>query len=261
MASCKFCKCHFLHTATWIPSGGSHFTRKAFEDIWVGFGIGNTKVIHKRTPFGKFYEGIMAWRCNSTCGVMSQQHLPFLPRLLYARVTGHKPTATTGEQSYIPTHEPEAKDVCVTIDKIGWNATATVTNKPNWVNLSLRWFSNKVGKWIGSNTTSPSNPWRTCHNTVKFFAWLLTQNRIHCRAALVHKHILDDARCELCGLSDETADHILSECSFAQSFWTHIGWPSGVAKVSELWNTQPPPRITKRSAEPPAPPPLGNLET
>jgi hypothetical protein len=50
----------------------------------------------KRTPFGQLR--IMAWRCNSTCGVMSQQHLPFLPRLLYARVTGHKPTATTGEQ-------------------------------------------------------------------------------------------------------------------------------------------------------------------
>ena len=33
---------------------------------------------------------------------------------------------------------------------------------------------------------------------VKFFGWLLTQNGIHCRMALVHNNILDDARCELC---------------------------------------------------------------
>ena len=86
---------------------------------------------------------------------------------------------------------------------------------------------------------------------VKFFGWLLTQNGIHCRMALVHKNILDDARCELCSLGDETADHIFSECSFVQSFWTHIGCPpSGIAKVSELWNTQPPPRIAKAVLNP-----------
>ena len=81
---------------------------------------------------------------------------------------------------------------------------------------------------------------------VKFFGWLLIQNRIHCRAALVRKHILDDARCELCGLADETADLIFSECNFIHTFWVHIGWsPAGIAKVSELWNTQLPPRISK----------------
>lgn len=82
----------------------------------------------------------------------------------------------------------------------------------------------------------------------KFFgcSWLLTQNRIHCRTALVRKHILDDARCELCGLADETADHIFSECPFIQTFWAHFGWsPAGIAKVSEFWNTQAPPRIAK----------------
>jgi hypothetical protein len=61
---------------------------------------------------------------------------------------------------------------------------------------------------------------------VKFFGWLLTQNRILCQTALVHKNILDDARRELC--------------------WS----ASGVAKVSELWNTQPPPRIAKAVLNP-----------
>lgn len=66
--------------------------------------------------------------------------------------------------------------------------------------------------------------------------------------ALAHKNIIDDARYELCGLVDKTA---VSECSFAQSFWDSIGWaPGGVAKVAELWNTQPPPRVAKAVLNP-----------
>ena len=78
---------------------------------------------------------------------------------------------------------------------------------------------------------------------VKFFGWLLTQGRIHCRAALACTHILDDATYEICKSTEDTADHIFSECSFIQSFWTSISWhPGNIAMVNELWNTQPPPR-------------------
>lgn len=58
---------------------------------------------------------------------------------------------------------------------------------------------------------------------VKFFGWLLAQNRIQCRTSLLRKNILEDARCEVCGQEDETADHIISGCSFVCSFWMHIG--------------------------------------
>jgi hypothetical protein len=86
---------------------------------------------------------------------------------------------------------------------------------------------------------------------VKFFGWLLTQNRIHCPEALACKNILDDATCEICKASEESADHILSACPFIQTFWTSIGWfPGNIAKVKEMWNTQPPPHIAKKVLHP-----------
>lgn len=100
---------------------------------------------------------------------------------------------------------------------------------------------------------------------VKFFGWLLTQNRIHCRQALARKNILEDATCEICKATEESADHIFSECPFIQSFWTAIGWfPGNIAKVKELWNNPPPPPTPPHRKEgPPSPGPapmLGNLE-
>ena len=44
---------------------------------------------------------------------------------------------------------------------------------------------------------------------VRFFAWLLVQNRIKCKANLERKGLLPDALCELCKSQDEDADHII----------------------------------------------------
>ena len=73
---------------------------------------------------------------------------------------------------------------------------------------------------------------------VKFSGWLLTQNGIHCREALARKNIIDDATCEIYKATEESEDHIFSECTFIQSFWTSIGWyPGNNGKVKKLWNT------------------------
>ncbi|XP_066324371.1 uncharacterized protein [Miscanthus floridulus] len=87
---------------------------------------------------------------------------------------------------------------------------------------------------------------------VKFFGWLLTKNRIHCCQALARKNILEDAACEICKAAEESADHIFSKCPFVQGYWTTIGWlPDNIAKVQELWNTQPhSPRIAKKVLHP-----------
>jgi hypothetical protein len=53
---------------------------------------------------------------------------------------------------------------------------------------------------------------------LKFFAWLLTHDRIHCRTNLVHKNILQQATCEICGEADESADRIFSGCNFVVAF-------------------------------------------
>ena len=73
---------------------------------------------------------------------------------------------------------------------------------------------------------------------VKFFAWLI-QNRIQCSVNLKRKNILDSDTCEVCKRLPESADHLISGCTFSQSFWRHIGWdPAAIPPVSQLWELQ-----------------------
>jgi len=44
---------------------------------------------------------------------------------------------------------------------------------------------------------------------VRFFAWLLVQERIQCKTNLMKKHILDDATCDLCKSHPEDSDHVV----------------------------------------------------
>ena len=75
---------------------------------------------------------------------------------------------------------------------------------------------------------------------VKFLGWLLTSNRIQCKTSLRRKHILQNADRDICGAPEETADHIMSGCPFARSFWRHIGWHAdAIAPVDELWKSTP----------------------
>jgi hypothetical protein len=57
---------------------------------------------------------------------------------------------------------------------------------------------------------------------IQFFIWLLMQRRIQCRTNLVTKQIVDTALCEVCGLHDKTADHIIAGCPFARTFWAKL---------------------------------------
>jgi hypothetical protein len=70
---------------------------------------------------------------------------------------------------------------------------------------------------------------------VKFFAWLLLRNRIQCIA-----NLKDTDGCELCNGASETADHLITQCPFARSFWRHIGWnPDTIPAVAQLWTVTP----------------------
>jgi hypothetical protein len=71
---------------------------------------------------------------------------------------------------------------------------------------------------------------------VKFFAWLLVQNRIQCSSNLKKKNILEHDTCTLCSLSAENADHLITGCPFAQCFWRYIGWdPTLIPPATDLW--------------------------
>jgi hypothetical protein len=74
---------------------------------------------------------------------------------------------------------------------------------------------------------------------VKFFTWLLVQDKIQSRHNLQWKCVIDQAECELCHHHDETADHIMFGCPTALAFWERLGVaPATVssASVLELWN-------------------------
>ena len=79
---------------------------------------------------------------------------------------------------------------------------------------------------------------------VKFFGWLLLQERIQCRANLAKKNILDSDTRELCGQSAENCDHLVFHCPVANSFWTHLGLDStSLPQVHRLWKMRRPDHI------------------
>jgi hypothetical protein len=81
---------------------------------------------------------------------------------------------------------------------------------------------------------------------VKFFGWLLVQGRIHCKANLLKKHIIEDDSCDLCAQSPESCDHLLFGCLAARSFWRHLGWdPTSLPSAENLWVMPRPDHIPK----------------
>ena len=70
---------------------------------------------------------------------------------------------------------------------------------------------------------------------VQFFGWLLVLQRLNCRANLKHKHILEEASCELCKSGDEDCDHLFLTCSFAAHAWSKLGMDTRGCSVQEVW--------------------------
>ncbi|CAN6272320.1 unnamed protein product [Urochloa humidicola] len=74
----------------------------------------------------------------------------------------------------------------------------------------------------------------------KFFAWLLVQERVQCRAVLVRKHIMTDAECALCHHPLEDCTHIIFECPFSAQVWSALSIDTAGSHVSTLWTMRPP---------------------
>jgi hypothetical protein len=58
---------------------------------------------------------------------------------------------------------------------------------------------------------------------IQFFMWLVSKGRIQCRANLFKKEVVDNRCCEICGAAEESTDHIILHCPFAEEFWNKIG--------------------------------------
>ncbi|CAN6202116.1 unnamed protein product [Urochloa humidicola] len=99
----------------------------------------------------------------------------------------------------------------------------------------------RVAVSTGAKVSSYQFVWKNrAPPKVKFFAWLLLQNRIQCRTLLKKKNIIESDTCEICGREPEDAEHIISKCSFAHRFWGHLGWHSSeIPAPPLLWQIKP----------------------
>jgi len=70
---------------------------------------------------------------------------------------------------------------------------------------------------------------------VQFFAWLLVQERIQCRANLLKKNVVQDATCEVCQGDMEDCDHLIFKCPFASSVWASLHVDTTGCSVRQLW--------------------------
>ena len=103
----------------------------------------------------------------------------------------------------------------------------------------------QASKTMGSPCNFSSFVWRNrAPPRVRFFGWLLVNNRIQCRYNLHLKHVLDDDICQLCGNAAETADHLIFRCLVPSAFWNHIGWTGvNLPEPTHLWEMPRPPHI------------------
>ncbi|RLN08356.1 putative ribonuclease H protein [Panicum miliaceum] len=63
----------------------------------------------------------------------------------------------------------------------------------------------------------------------KFFAWLLLQSRILTKDRLAARGWQGNSSCSLCNLHEETAEHLILSCPFAQQVWSKVNdWLHGV---------------------------------
>lgn len=127
-----------------------------------------------------------------------------------------------------PTAGSEVQDI---------NSICTTTTLNNAKDVRLCPFSKPDGKLrtgalykLLIAAQGPATPlatflWRNrAPPRVQFFAWLLVQDRVQCRANLLRKNAVQTARCEVCAAPTETATHILFECPFVVEFWQKLGF-------------------------------------
>ncbi|TVU12514.1 hypothetical protein EJB05_46165 [Eragrostis curvula] len=84
--------------------------------------------------------------------------------------------------------------------------------------------------------------WSTSVPTkLKFFAWLLCNDRLPTRANLLHKNILlpEEACCPRCPGVLETADHLFFGCPAATSFYLLLGLDVTSATCTRPWLRSP----------------------
>jgi hypothetical protein len=101
-------------------------------------------------------------------------------------------------------------------DIIKWVGTS---NKEFSVRSCYQWFMEG-----GCVTDYPTDIWKNkVPLKLKIFIWLAIHNRVPTKDVLLHRNInIADASCVLCGMAEETVDHLFLQCIISQSIWSHF---------------------------------------
>ncbi|XP_039026924.1 uncharacterized protein LOC120160623 [Hibiscus syriacus] len=106
-----------------------------------------------------------------------------------------------------------------------WEAVREKRNKVNW--HKIIWFPSHIPKF-------------------SMIAWMDILDRFPTRERLSRMCIVNDCRCVLYNETNETRDHLFSECSFAKSLWSsilnlsqlhvpHMTWEEKICWASKEW--------------------------
>lgn len=108
----------------------------------------------------------------------------------------------------------------------------------------LRWGSNNEGIFnlkeakriaTGLNFPSPNKTWKDLWNNphwtkIKLFRWLDQHEKILTWENLKKRGFAGPSRCQLCGMQEETMNHLLNLCSFTSILWN---WVADIFKQTD----------------------------
>ncbi|TVU13067.1 hypothetical protein EJB05_46742, partial [Eragrostis curvula] len=88
---------------------------------------------------------------------------------------------------------------------------------------ALAWIADVTLQEHGDQRCSPLIDKDNKLRTAPIYRLLVAGSDFSSPTTLRTKHAVDSATCELCGGSDETAEHLIFRCPTAAAFWTAIG--------------------------------------
>nr|TKS12186.1 hypothetical protein D5086_0000065860 [Populus alba] len=74
-----------------------------------------------------------------------------------------------------------------------------------------------------------------------FILWIASMGRLHTKDRLLSFHVISSATCSLCGLQDETHEHLFFKCSYSNTVWSSLcrksllNWPNISWQGLLLW--------------------------
>jgi len=106
---------------------------------------------------------------------------------------------------------------------------STSTDQLRWGRNSEDNFNFKEAKRIATGFNFPSldkiwkDLWQNPHwMKIKLFMWLVHHKKILTWENLRKKGFAGPSRCQLCGIHEETMDHLLNFCTFTSTLWNWV---------------------------------------